>query len=173
MRKTVPSPKTVPNDQFATLQWIERVAVFWTEQSGLPPITGRIVGWLMICDPPEQSAGQIAAGIGASRASLTSSVRLLSAIGLIHSFRKPGERVVCYRIDDNAWELTLRRRIASLTSFRQITTDGLTMLGAENPRAARIRAADEIYAWAERLFDNAPCLPNSTVKTILRKVPRK
>lgn len=173
MHKTLRSASSLSLDESTILPWIERVAAFWTEQSGLPPITGRIVGWLMICDPPEQSAGQIADGIGASRASLTSSMRLLAAIGLVHSARTPGERTVRYRIDDNAWEMTLRRRIASLTSFRKITTDGLAMLGKENPRAARIRAADEIYAWAETLFESAPRLPDTTSRRKSRKTAQE
>jgi hypothetical protein len=143
------------------LRWVERVAVFWTQQSGLPPITGRIVGWLMSSDPPEQSAGDIANGIGASRASLTSSMRLLGAIGLVTSLRRPGQRTVYYRMDDSAWENTLRRRIASMASFREVTRDGLALLGADKARAARIKAADDVYAWAEKIFAAAPPCPSA------------
>ena len=46
--------------------WIEQVAEFFARQEGLPPITGRILGWLMICEPPEQSAAEIAAAGSAS-----------------------------------------------------------------------------------------------------------
>lgn len=60
------------------LDWIERVSMFCTEVYGVPPIAGRILGWLMICDPPEQSAGQIAEAIGASRASLVTNMRMLT-----------------------------------------------------------------------------------------------
>jgi DNA-binding transcriptional regulator GbsR (MarR family) len=146
-------------------RWVERVAVFWSEQSGLPPITGRIVGWLMVCDTPEQSAGEIAAAIGASRASLTTSIRLLLAIGLVHSVTRPGQRTIYYRIDGDAWETVLRRRIASMASFRAITREGLTLLGENKSRAARIQAADEVYAWAERVFANAPPCPSTKPKT--------
>ncbi len=140
--------------------WIERVAHFWSEQSGLPPITGRIVGWLMISDTPDQSAGDIAVAIGASRASLTTSMRLLITIGLVHSVTRPRERTIYYRIDDDAWEKMLRRRIASMASFRAITKDGLALLGNDTQRAARIRAADEVYAWAEGIFAAAPPCPS-------------
>lgn len=136
--------------------WIERVAHFWSEQSGLPPITGRIVGWLMISNTPDQSAGDIAVAIGASRASLTTSMRLLITIGLVHSVTRPRERTIYYRIDDDAWEKMLRRRIASMASFRAITKDGLALLGNDSQRAARIRAADQVYAWAESIFAAAP-----------------
>jgi hypothetical protein len=70
--------KTSPAaDRKDVLAWVERVATFFAEHYGLPPITGRILGWLMICDPPEQSPAEIAAAIGASRASLTTNIRLL------------------------------------------------------------------------------------------------
>ena len=45
-------------DRAQLLAWAERVATFFAEHYGLPPITGRILGWMMICDPPEQSAGE-------------------------------------------------------------------------------------------------------------------
>jgi DNA-binding transcriptional regulator GbsR (MarR family) len=148
-------------DNASVLRWVESVARFWSEQGGLPPITGRIVGWLMISDSGEQSAGEIAAAIGASRASLTSSLRLLVAMALVRSGRRPGERTLYYRIDDDAWERLVRRRIASLASFREITAEGLALLGSENPRARRIRAADRVYEWAENIFAAAPPCPST------------
>ena len=67
--------------------WVERVAAAFAQHFGLPPITGRILGWLLICDPPEQSAGEIAEAIGASRASLTTSMRLLTVGELVRRRR--------------------------------------------------------------------------------------
>jgi DNA-binding transcriptional regulator GbsR (MarR family) len=165
MKRTANKGERAGNpDLEKVVRWVERVAVFWSEQSGLPPITGRIVGWLMICDSPEQSAGEIAAAIGASRASLTTSMRLLIAIGLVHSVTRPGRRTVYYRIDGDAWEMVLRRRIASMASFRAITREGLALLGENKPRAARIQAADQVYAWAESVFANAPPCPSTKPK---------
>lgn len=152
-KKRTSAPNKSAPDPAEVLEWVERVSVFWTQQSGLPPITGRIVGWLMVCDPPEQTAGAIADAIGASRASLTSSMRLLIAIGLVRSVRKSKAKTVCYQIEDTAWEATLRKRIAGLASFRQITRDGLDLVGPDSHRAARIKAADQVYAWAEAIFE--------------------
>jgi hypothetical protein len=165
-------PNAKVNVEF--LRWVERVAIFWTEQSGLPPITGRIVGWLMISDPAEQSAGDIANAISASRASLTSSMRLLCAIGLVTSLRRPGQRTVYYQMDDSAWERTVRRRIASMASFREVTRDGLALLGADQTRASRIKAADDVYAWAEKIFADASPCPSTRLqfKTTNRKKQR-
>jgi DNA-binding transcriptional regulator GbsR (MarR family) len=100
----------------------------------LPPITGRILGWLMICDPPEQSAGEIAEAIGASRASLTTNMRLLTATELVHRRTRPGERTTYYRVDDDAWEKIVRRKFASLASFREIARDGMDLVGTDSAR---------------------------------------
>lgn len=49
------------------LEWVERVSMYFA-RDGVPTIAGRMLGWLMVCDPSEQSA-QISDAIGASRAS--------------------------------------------------------------------------------------------------------
>src|SRR5258708_13449988 len=91
-------------DQRRTQNWVERVAAVFAQHFGLPPITGRILGWLLICDPPEQSAGEIAGAIGASRASLTTSMRLLTVGNLLVRRHRPGERTTYSRIHDDACE---------------------------------------------------------------------
>ena len=111
-------------DHANRMDWVERVTSFCTEQWGLPPITGRILGWLMICDPAEQSAGQIAEAIGASRASLTANIRQLTAAGFVRRRSRPGERTTYFWIDDDAWERVLHNRFASMAAFKNIARDG-------------------------------------------------
>jgi len=126
--------------------WVEHVATFFADRFGLPPITGRILGWLMVCDPPEQSAGEIASAIGASRASLTSNMRILTVSELVRRRSRPGGRTSYYRIDDDAWEKVIRQRIASMAAFCEITEEGMRLLGPDRSRAARVRAAHEMFA---------------------------
>jgi predicted transcriptional regulator len=143
------------------LAWVERVATFFAEHYGLPPITGRILGWLMICDPPEQSPAQIAEAINASRASLTTNMRLLIASGLVQRLTRSGGRTAYYRIDNDMWQKVIQRRIASMMSFGEITRDGVALLGADRPRAARIRAAHHFFEWMARLLASSPGPPST------------
>jgi DNA-binding transcriptional regulator GbsR (MarR family) len=138
------------------LDWVERVAGFMAEQYGLPPITGRILGWLMICDPPEQSAGDIASAIGASRASLTTNMRLLVDSTLVRRLTRPGARTTYYRVDDDAWETVVRRRMASMAAFREITQAGMKLVGTGSQRAARLHSADATYAWVQDMLMRPP-----------------
>jgi len=149
------APPSAPSRR-TLLAWVERVAAFFAEQYGLPPITGRILGWLLICEPAEQSAAEIAEAIQASRASLTTNMRLLTASELVRRSTRPGERTAYYRIEDDAWEQVIRRRIASMSAFRDVTRDGMALVGPASRRAMRLHAAHDFFAWAAELFAAAP-----------------
>jgi DNA-binding transcriptional ArsR family regulator len=131
------------------LAWVERVATFFAQQNGLPPISGRALGWLMICDPPEQSAAELAAAVGASRASLTTTLQVLTAGGLVEALTRPGERTTYYRITADPWAEITRRRMAALASFLSVTRDGLELFGPDSPRSARVREAHELFSWLD------------------------
>ncbi|MFC0111819.1 GbsR/MarR family transcriptional regulator [Kibdelosporangium aridum] len=145
------------------LNWVERVSMYLAAE-GVPPMAGRILGWLMVCDPPEQSAGEICEAIGASRASLTTNMRVLITMGFVVRSSRPGQRTAFYRVDRNAWERVVQRQIDGMTAFLDITRDGLDMFGARNARAERIREAQEVFDWMAKAFDNAPPPPSTTRK---------
>lgn len=136
------------------MQWVERVATFCVEEWGLPPITGRVLGLLMICDPAEQSAGDIADTIRASRASLTSNMRLLTTIGLVRKVRRPGDRTTYYRIEDDAWYRVVQRKLDSLGAFGDIADEGFSLAGADG--SERIRAAQESLTWLQDIAARNP-----------------
>lgn len=140
------------------LQWVEQVTAFLA-RDGFPPIAGRILGWLLICDPPEQTATEIAAAVSASRASLTTNMQVLMAMGVVSRRSRPGERTAYYRVEGEAWERLVRQRIAGLASFCAITDAGMRLVGPDSERAARMRAAHETFAWMARVFAEAPPMP--------------
>jgi DNA-binding transcriptional regulator GbsR (MarR family) len=145
-------PARPKQDQIRIHQWVERVAAAFAQHFGLPPITGRILGWLLICDPPEQSAGEIAEAIGASRASLTTSMRLLTAGDLVRRRHRPGERTTYFRIDDDAWERVIRQRIAAMASLREVTEEAMALVGPHSARGTRVRAAHAFFGWLGEVF---------------------
>jgi len=146
---------TARNESAAVLDWVERVGEFFEANYGFPPITGRIVGWLLVCEPAEQSAAEIARAIKASRASLTTNMRALTASGLVRRMRRAGDRTAYYRIEDDAWETVIRHRMASLAAIKDLAVEGMDLVGPASPRAARLRATDEAFAWFEALMAGA------------------
>jgi len=143
------------------LEWVERLAKYCSDQDGVPLIAGRVLGWLMICDPPEQSAQQIATAIGASRASLSTNLRLLSSVGFVRVLTKPASRTVYYRVDDDAWEKVVQRQVASLAALGKILRDGTPFAGSSPDRGGRLAAANGVFRWMQQVFDDAPPLPSA------------
>ncbi|MEV0234847.1 transcriptional regulator [Nonomuraea sp. NPDC050786] len=142
-------------DREQVLAWVERVAAFVSQEWGLAPITGRVLGWLMACDPPEQTASDIAEAIGASRASLTTNMHLLTSVKLIRRFRKPGERNVYYQIEDDAWSKVIRQKLAAFTAFDELAAEGLRLGWTDEAQARRIESAREAIASLAKVLDQA------------------
>ncbi|MBB5776036.1 transcriptional regulator [Nonomuraea jabiensis] len=142
-------------DREQVLDWVERVAAFVSAEWGLAPITGRVLGWLMACDPPAQTASEIADAIGASRASLTTNMHLLTSIKLIRRFRKPGERNVYYQIEDDAWSKVIRQKLAAFTAFDELAAEGLRLGWTDEAQTRRIESARTAIAGLAKVLDQA------------------
>ncbi|PWV55072.1 GbsR/MarR family transcriptional regulator [Nocardiopsis sp. L17-MgMaSL7] len=131
------------------LAFVDDVAVFF-EREGLPLISGRVIGWLLISDPPEQSAARLAEVLQVSRSSISSATRMLTPSGLVEGVRKRGERQEYFRIAADGWSRMLERRYALATSFRQVTERGLRALEDAPPeRRERLANVHELYGFLE------------------------
>lgn len=133
----------------AELDYVDVVADFFAEE-GMPLIPGRVIGWLLVSDPPEQSAADLARVLGVSRSSISSAVRLLTPSGLVETVRKRGERQEYVRISPEGWGRMLAGRYAKTHAFRQITEDGLDLLGDATPeRRERLENVAALYRFLE------------------------
>lgn len=131
------------------LTFVEEVAVAF-EQGGLPRMAGRIIGWLLICDPPEQTSDQLARVLQASKGSISSSTRLLVPSGLVERMSRPGERRDYFRLRNEAWAELVRARLDQVTSFRELTQRGLALLADDAAaRRARLEDVSSFYTWLD------------------------
>jgi hypothetical protein len=119
---------------------------------------------LMVCDPREQSAGQIADAIGASRASLTTNMKQLVAARFVRRQSRPGERTAYYWVEDDAWQKVIQHRFAGMAAFQDIAADGLDLVGRNSPQAGRMRSAHDAFAWMAELVAAGPKPPSAKRK---------
>jgi DNA-binding transcriptional regulator GbsR (MarR family) len=124
------------------------------EQMGYPRMAGRILGWLLICEPPVQSAGELADVLGASKGSLSTMTRLLIQVGLVERAGLPGSRRDYFRIKPGAWPRLIRAQMQSMIGLHQMVERGLAMLTVAEGRGPestqRLREAHDLYAFLER-----------------------
>lgn len=144
---------TVGNPELASpahLAFVEDVAIAF-EQGGLPRMAGRVIGWLLICDPPEQSSAQLALVLQASKGSISTATRSLVPSGLVERRSQPGQRRDYFRIHPEAWVELVKLRLSQVTSFHQLTQRGLTLLDPGPPdRRARLETVNDLYSWLEQ-----------------------
>jgi hypothetical protein len=76
----------------AELAFADQVGRHFARQYGMPPMTGRVAGYLLICDPPEQTAAEIAEALSASRSAVGTAVAALENFAFIKRSRSGGER---------------------------------------------------------------------------------
>ena len=136
--------------KFEEKHFIEEVGLLF-EMVGLPRMSGRILGWLLICDPPHQSNSELIEVLQASKGSISTMTRLLMQIGLIEKISLPGERRDYFQIKPNAWSQITKQRISQIKAFRELAEKGLTLLEEAAPqKQQRLLEMFDIHAFWER-----------------------
>lgn len=100
-------------------RFVEMVGRFW-ESWGQPRTAGRMLGWLMICDPPEQSSADLAEALDASAGSVSTTSRQLVQIGLVDRVTFPGDRSSYFRLHEHAWIQVMHGRLEGIRGLHQI-----------------------------------------------------
>lgn len=136
--------------RFEMKHFVEDVGLSF-EEMGLPRMAGRVLGWLLICDPPHQSMNELGEALLASKASISNTTRLLIQIGLIERLSLPGRRRDYFRLKPDAWTQIAREDMFRVSAFRQLAERGLTLLeDKEPPLKSRLEEMHAVYAFFER-----------------------
>lgn len=131
------------------LHYIEEFGLFF-EQFGLPRTAGRMLGWLLVCDPPHQTMDELAEVLQVSKSSISTTSRMLIQSGLVSKVSFPGERKDFYRISDDAWIKAWSERNAQIALMRQLAEQGLNLLTGNSPeRRRRLQNMRDLYLFLE------------------------
>lgn len=100
-------------------RFVEMVGRLW-ESWGQPRTAGRMLGWLMICDPPEQSSADLGAALDASAGSVSTTTRQLMQVGLLDRVTFPGNRASYFRLHEHAWIQVMDARLEGIRGLHQV-----------------------------------------------------
>nr|WP_271211004.1 MarR family transcriptional regulator [Rhodococcus wratislaviensis]GLK36665.1 hypothetical protein GCM10017611_35220 [Rhodococcus wratislaviensis] len=143
----------MPSD--TQLIFADHVGRFYARQYGFPPMAGRLLGYLFVCDPPQQTIDELGAALLASRSAVTGAVKLLEGYRMARRTRIAGERVDRVSLDPASqqpqnFDSALHREQAAL--FRE----GLALLADAPPE--RRAPLEELVALADFLSERLPAL---------------
>ncbi len=129
--------------------FVEELGIAYAEV-GAPPMMGRILARLLVCDPPEQTSAELAEYLQASRGAISTITRQLILAGLIEKAPMPGERATYFRLKPHCWMEVMRVRTGIITLLREVGERGLQIFAADPPgRRERLEEFVDLYRYME------------------------
>ena len=143
----------MPSD--GEITFADHAGRFYARRFGMAPMVGRLIGYLAVCDPREQSITELAEALLASRSAIAGAVNYLENLGLIRRSRAAGERMDRVRIDMSSshamgFDVSEQREAADLAR------EGLRLLADAPPERRAILL--EWAAFADFLVGRMPVL---------------
>jgi DNA-binding MarR family transcriptional regulator len=112
----------------AEITFADHMGRFYASRYAFPPMVGRLIGYLVVCDPPEQSIGELAEALLASRSAITNAVKSLETMRLIRRTRVAGERMDRVRLDPSSPQ-AMGLDTSEYEEMRDLVLEGLEVVG--------------------------------------------
>ncbi len=143
--------RPVPND--GELTFADHAGRLYARRYSFPPMAGRLLGYLAVCEPRDPTISELAEALLASRSAISGAVGYLENLGLVQRSRAAGERM-----DRVAIDLTSRRALGFDVSEYQeqldLAHEGLRVLVDATPERRAVLL--EWAALAEFLVEQMP-----------------
>ncbi len=143
----------MPSD--AEITFADHAGRLYSRRYGMAPMVGRLLGYLMVCWPREQSIGELAEALLASRSAIAGAVSSLENLGLVRRSRAAGERMDRVSIDRTsrrAWGFD----VSEYREQGELAREGLEVL-ADAPEERRAVLL-EFAAFADFLVERLPLI---------------
>jgi len=112
-----------------------------------PRAVVRVLGWMVVCEPPVQSAAQIRAALKLSAGTVSAATRTLAGLGFLERVAYPGDRRIYYRVRSAGWDLALAARLRTLAQLRAVADRALAAAGGGDHQ--RLQDMRDVYVWFE------------------------
>jgi DNA-binding GntR family transcriptional regulator len=137
------------------LSYADLAGRFYARQYGFPPMAGRLLGYLTVCDPEQQSIAELADALMASRSAITGAIKVLENFHLVERTRAAGERVDRVSLDlagveGNGFDAKVYNEQAVLAR------EGLALISIAKPD--RRAWLEEIAALSDFLAERMPAM---------------
>jgi DNA-binding transcriptional regulator GbsR (MarR family) len=107
-------------------EFVDRVGLFM-EMLGATRTMGRVYGWLLICDPPQQSLSELTKALSVSKASVSTVARQLQDSGMIERLPSP-TRQHHYRVTPGGFSSVLDTQLSLMKPGIDVADFGLSVL---------------------------------------------
>lgn len=142
-------------DRDGILIFCDHVGRFYAERYGFPPVAGRLMGYLYVCEPAQQSINEIADTLLTSRSAINNAVKMLETQKLVSRSRPAGTRADLIVLNPLGWE-NLGFDPSEYRDMATLGREGLALL-ADAP-AQRREAIEVVISLNEFMAERLPRL---------------
>src|SRR5262245_47058943 len=126
------------------------------EREGLPRMAGRVLGYLLVADPPRQSIADLMEALKASNGSISTMTRLLEQQGYIDRIGVPGDRRDYFTVRDGGWSKLLVNAQAGVAAFRALMERALELLPSRShPSRLTLEEGRDFFLFLEEQLPEA------------------
>jgi hypothetical protein len=143
----------MPSD--AEITFADHMGRFYARRYGYPPMVGRLLGYLSVCDPREQTLGELSDALLASRSAIAGAVKTLEDLGAIRRSRAAGQRADRVCIDITSSRAT-GFDVSEYEELGELAREGLRAI--DDAPVERRAVLLETAALADFLRDRIPAL---------------
>jgi len=139
----------------AQLTFADHMARFCARRYSYPPMVGRVLGYLAVCDSPAPTIADLSNALLASRTAITNAIATLESVGQVVRTRAAGERMDRVSIDIMSAR-GLGMDNSEYAELGALAREGLELLRDAPPE--RRAVLGEIAAFTDFLCSRIPAL---------------
>ena len=143
----------MPRDEEIT--FADHMGRFYATRFAFPPMVGRVLGYLLVCEPRHQTIAELSDALLASRTAITGALSVLERIHAVQRSRAAGERSDRVHLDFSSAQAR-GFDVSEYEEMGALAREGLAVLDAATPeRRAELL---ELAAFADFLVERIQAL---------------
>lgn len=124
----------------------EQLALMLTTH-GMQRMTARVLTALLFTERPTMTSSELSEQLQASSGAISTSIRMLTSVGLAERVPVPASRRDHYRLRDNAWAVLFTNQNAVLSAMQEAAAAGIAGTKKDSLARARLTQMRDFYAF--------------------------
>ncbi|GAB5902320.1 GbsR/MarR family transcriptional regulator [Mycobacteroides chelonae] len=124
----------------------EQLALMLTTH-GMQRMTARVLTALLFTEQPTMTSSELSEQLQASSGAISTSIRMLTSVGLAERVPVPASRRDHYRLRDNAWAVLFTNQNAVLSAMQEAAAAGIAGTTKGSLARSRLTQMRDFYAF--------------------------
>lgn len=155
-----------PHEYASWAGYVERLGVA-LQPAAESLSAGRLLGWLLTCEPAAQSIRQLSLALSTTPSTLGGDVEVLRQAGYLETLNAPRPPGPLHQVRPDAWRAALALPQRYAAERRVLIEEGLALLEHTTPqRRQRLMSMHQVFAFAEAHYLSATKAPSASLASV-------